>query len=145
MICKPEFTHPLNFRTLLEAFLAAPPAQPFVTTWNDDDHLYTMTFGEFLNRARSHASYFRHHNVKAGDRIILIMPQGISLMAAFVGAMLLRAVPAILAYPNFKLEPAKYSFGLSGVSANLRARLVVLDEAFPEDLLGHVAFGGRAG
>jgi fatty-acyl-CoA synthase len=144
MICQPEFRYPLNFRTLLDAFLAAPPAQPFVTTWNDDDHLHTMTFGEFWSRARSHASYFRDHNVKAGDRIILIMPQGISLMAAFVGAMLLRAVPAILAYPNFKVEPAKYSFGLSGVSANLRARLVVLDEAFPEDLLGHVAIGGSA-
>jgi fatty-acyl-CoA synthase len=144
MICKPEFRYPLHFRTLLEAFLAAPPEQPFVTTWNDDDHMDTMTFGEFWNRARGHASYFRQHNVKAGDRIILIMPQGISLMAAFVGAMLLRAVPAILAYPNFKVEPTKYSFGLSGVSANLRARLVVLDEAFPEDLLGHVAFGGSA-
>ena len=144
MICQPEFRYPLNFRTLLEAFLAAPPAQPFVTTWNDDDQSNTTTFGEFWSRARSHASYFRDHNVKAGDRIILIMPQGISLMAAFVGAMLLRAVPAILAYPNFKVEPAKYSFGLSGVSANLRARLVVLDEAFPEDLLGHVSIGGSA-
>ena len=69
------------------------------------------------------------------------MPQGIPLMATFVGAMLLGAVPAILAYPNFKVEPSKYRFGLAGVTANLHAKVVVIDNEFPDDLLGHVTLG----
>ena len=52
-----------------------------------------------------------------------LMPQGIQLMTAFDGAMLLGAVPAILAYPNFKVEPDKYRSGLAGVTANLQARV----------------------
>jgi len=67
------------------------------------------------------------------------MPQGIPLMSAFVGVMLLGAIPAILAYPNYKVEPAKYHFGLAGVSANLRATLTVVDEGFPRDLMSCVA------
>src|SRR5262249_50272855 len=60
-------------------------------------------------------------------------------MCVFAGAMLLGAIPAFLAYPNFKVEPSKYRDGLAGVTANLRAKLVVIDEDFPADLLRHVA------
>jgi fatty-acyl-CoA synthase len=62
-------------------------------------------------------------------------------MATFVGAMMLGAVPAFLAYPNFKVEPSKYRSGLSGVTANLGAKVVVIDEEFPEEMLGHVSLG----
>ena len=140
--CSVELRYPLSFRTLSEALFAAPQEQTFVTMWNADDQVQSVTFAQFLAQAKAYASNFRTHNLRSGDTIILVMPQGISLMAAFVGSMLLGAVPAILAYPNFKVEPAKYRFGLAGVSANLSARLVVLDEAFPEELLGHVAIGG---
>jgi len=91
--------------------------------------------------ARVQAVLLQDSGVTAGDRVVLIMPQGIPLMATFVGAMLLGAVPAILAYPNFKVEPAKYRFGLAGVTANLHARVVVIDNEFPDDLLGHVSLG----
>lgn len=52
---------------------------------------------------------------------------------------MLGAVPAILAYPNFKVEPDKYASGLAGVTANLDARAIVIDGEFPEALLGHVS------
>jgi len=55
--------------------------------------------------------------------------------------MMLGAVPAILAYPNFKVEPGKYASGLAGVTANLAAKAVVIDEAFPDELLDHVRLG----
>jgi acyl-CoA synthetase (AMP-forming)/AMP-acid ligase II len=58
--------------------------------------------------------------------------------------MLAAGVPAILAYPNFKVEPAKYRAGLSGVSANLKAGLVILDEDFPSELLDYVTVPGGA-
>ena len=43
--------------------------------------------------------------------------------------------------PNFKVEPAKYRFGLAGVTANLRAKVVVIDEEFPDEMLGHITLG----
>jgi acyl-CoA synthetase (AMP-forming)/AMP-acid ligase II len=72
------------------------------------------------------------------------MPQGIAAMTAFAAAMMLRAVPAFLAYPNFKIDPAKYRSGLMGVTANLGAKAVVIDENFPEEMLACVALGPEA-
>src|SRR5271157_5582783 len=130
-----------KYRTLIDALLSAPAGRPFVTAWIDEDEQETVTFGEFCRMARVQARLLKDNGVSVGDRAVLIMPQGIPLMATFVGAMLLGAVPAILAYPNFKVEPSKYRFGLAGVTANLRAKVVVIDSQFPDDLLGHVSLG----
>jgi acyl-CoA synthetase (AMP-forming)/AMP-acid ligase II len=112
--------------------------------WQGEGESESVTFGEFTNWAKAEAAYFRGQGLQYGDTVILIMPQGVPLMTAFAGAMLLGAVPAILAYPTFKVDPAKYRFGLAGVSANLRAKLIVLDESFPEELLQCVSLTGQS-
>jgi acyl-CoA synthetase (AMP-forming)/AMP-acid ligase II len=101
----------LDHRTLIQALCAAPPEKPFITEWHDEDDITAVTFGEFIHLAKLQAAEFLTQGLGAGDRIILIMPQGISLMTAFAGAMMLGAVPAILAYPNFKADPDKYAAG----------------------------------
>jgi len=131
----------IRFRNLTDALDAAPAGRPFVTAWIDEDEQETVTFEEFRQRARSQAAVLRDYGVAGGDRVVVIMPQGIPAMAAFVGAMMLGAVPAFLAYPNFKVEPSKYRSGLAGVTANLSAKAVVIDEEFPEEMLGHVSLG----
>src|SRR5450755_448589 len=133
-----------EYRTLIDALNCAPASRPFVTAWLDEDERETVTFGEFRARARAHAALLHDHGVGLGDRVVIIMPQGIPAMTIFVGAMLLGAIPAILAYPNFKVEPAKYSFGLAGVTANLGARVVVIDQDFPEEMLDYVSLGAGA-
>ena len=133
-----------NFRTLTAALDAAPGDRPFVTFWVDEDEHETVTFGGFRRRARSQAAMFLDHGIMAGDCIVIIMPQGIPAMTAFAGAMMLGAVPAFLAYPNFKVDPAKYRSGLAGVTANLKAKLVVIDNEFPDDLLEHVSVSGNS-
>ncbi|MGD0403926.1 MAG: AMP-binding protein [Candidatus Acidiferrales bacterium] len=132
------------FATLPEALLAAPQEKPFVTMWIDDDDEQTFTFGDFTRWSNAQAASFKEHGLSKGDTVILIMPQGAALMAAFAGAMLLGAVPAILAYPTFKVEPAKYRFGLAGVSANLNAKLVVVDESFPAEFLESVSLSDQS-
>ncbi len=132
---------PVPYRTLPEALLAAPPEKLFVTMWRSEDDVQTATFGDFTKTVQIQAAYLREQGLRTGDTVILIMPQGIALMSTFVAAMYLGAVPAILAYPNFKVEPAKYRLGLSGVSANLKARLIVVDDAFPDAMMEHIQTG----
>ena len=134
---------PLPFRTIPEALEAAPPSETFVTMWRGETEVQTVTFGDFRGLVSGHAAFLQENGVRCGDTVILVMPQGISLMAVFTAALYLGAIPSILAYPNFKSDPAKYRFGLSGVSGNLNARLVVVDDAFPEDLLAHIRLGDR--
>jgi fatty-acyl-CoA synthase len=123
---------------LIGALEAAPADSPFITEWASEDEQETVTFGEFRGRARCQAGVLRAHGVESGDRVVVIMPQGISAMTVFVGAMMLGAVPAFLAYPNIKIEPAKYCSGLAGVTANLRSKVVVIDENFPAEMLDYV-------
>ncbi|MGA7693679.1 MAG: AMP-binding protein [Candidatus Sulfotelmatobacter sp.] len=127
-----------RFRNLIDALAAAPGDRPFVTAWIDEDEQETVTFAEFRRRARSHAKMLSEYELNTGDRVIILMPQQIAAMTTFVGAMMLGAVPAFLAYPNFKVEASKYRAGLAGVTANLKAKMVVIDDAFPEDMLGHI-------
>jgi len=114
--------------------MAAPPDRPFITMYRGDDDITTVTFGEFIQQARRQAASLVAEGVQPGDRVVLIMPQGIQMMATFAAAMLVGAIPTILAYPNFKIEPSKYRYGLGGVTRNLKARLTVIDEKFPYSL-----------
>jgi fatty-acyl-CoA synthase len=131
----------VRYSNLIEALEAAPGQRPFVTAWVDEDEQETVTFTEFRRRARLQAGVLRANGVTAGDRVILVVPQGILAMTVFVGAMILRAVPAFIAYPNDKVEPSKYRYGVAGVTANLNAKVVVIDEQFPDEMLGHVSLG----
>ena len=133
-----------KFQNLIEALNAAPGERPFVTFWLNEDEQEAVSFGEFRQRARAQAQILSEHGLNNGDRAIIVMPQSIAAMTVFVGAMMLGAVPAFLAYPNDRVEPAKYRFGLTGVTANLRAKLVIIDAHFPDELLGHVSLEKRA-
>ena len=133
----------IRFTNLIEALNAAPASRPFVTSWIDEDERETVTFAEFRHRSLVEASALREYGITAGDRVVIIMPQGIPAMTTFVAAMMLGAVPAFLAYPNFKVEPSKYRSGLAGVTANLSAKAVVIDNEFPEEMLDCVSVGSE--
>jgi acyl-CoA synthetase (AMP-forming)/AMP-acid ligase II len=120
--------------TLVEALEHAPQERTFVSMSHAAGDPDILTFGEFRRSSEAFASFFREHQVALGDRVILVLPQGPTLMSAFVGAMMLGAIPAILPYPIHKMEPVKYRKGLSGVSQRLSARLVLVDAAFPPAL-----------
>ena len=128
-------------QTITEALLANAGGQPFVSLWRPDEEpeIVTYSFDEFLALARSFARLYLDRGIKSGDTIILIMSSGVSVMAAFAGGLLLGAVPTILAFPTFKVDPEKYRLGLAGVTRNLSARLVVIDSEFPKHLLSEIA------
>lgn len=127
-----------QFRTITETLAAAPGDRLFATYWVDEDEHDDVSFAEFRRRAGTQAKLLRDNGVGRGDRVVIVMPQSVAAMASFAGAMILGAVPAFLAYPNFKVEPSKYRSGLAGVTANLSAKVVLIDEEFPEELLGHI-------
>lgn len=133
----------LKFDNLIAALEAAPENSPFITFWVDEDERETVNFGEFRERARLHAAILREQGIDSGDRVVILMPQSITAMVSFAAAMMLGAVPAFLAYPNFKVDPTKYRSGLAGVTANLSAKAVVIDPEFPDEMLDCVALGAE--
>ena len=133
----------LKFQNLIAALDAAPENSPFITFWVDEDQRETVTFAEFRSRARQHAAVLQEQGVAPGDRVVILMTQSITAMVSFTAAMMIGAVPAFLAYPNFKVDPAKYRSGLAGVTANLSAKAVVIDPDFPDEMLDCVALGAE--
>ena len=129
----------IKFRTLFEALAAAPAERPFITFWIDEDECENVTFGEFRRQAQSQSDQLRRSGIGPEDRVVILMPQGISAMAVFAGVMMAGGVPAFLAYPNFKIDPSKYRSGLEGVTANLHAKAVIIDHEFPEKFLAYVS------
>jgi acyl-CoA synthetase (AMP-forming)/AMP-acid ligase II len=125
-------------RNLLDYLSAAPADRPFVTEWHDSDDCRTLTFEQVRAQAAAQAGRLQQEGIRTGDRVIIVMPQTIEAVAAFLGVMMLGAVPAFLAYPNFKVEPGKYRAGLLGVTRNLSAMAVLIDSDFPEEMLEYV-------
>lgn len=120
----------IRFRNLIPALNAVSADRPFITAWTDEDESEAVTFEEFRRCACVQAELLREHGLAADERVVIILPQGIPAMTPFVGAMMLGAIQVFLAYPNFKVEPSKYSSRVAGVTANLRAKSVVIDEIF---------------
>ena len=133
-----------EYPNLIAALEDAPGERPFVTHWIDEDECETVTFAEFRRQAASQGRQLAEEGCSAGDRVVIIMPQSIAAMTTFVGAMMIGSIPAFLAYPNFKVEAQKYRSGLAGVTANLAARAVVIDEQFPEEFVQHVTLADTA-
>ena len=98
-----------------------------------------FTFGQFLDLAEKFALFYQSRGLQSRAPIVLILPQGIPLMAGFVGAMMVGAIPTILAYPNFKVDAEKYQRGLSGVTSNIGADMIVVDEAFPARFQNYIS------
>jgi fatty-acyl-CoA synthase len=132
----------IGYQTLTEALVKAPAHREFVTMYRDDDDVEVVTFGDFNKRVAGQAAQFVAAGARPGDTVILVMPQDVSAMVSFAAAMMVGAIPSFLAYPNFKVEPDKYRLGLAGVSRNLKASLIILDEEFPADLLSHISVEG---
>ena len=107
-----------------------------LTTWTPaaDTEFESFSFEAFQELSERAAGWLQEAGLSEKDVVILLVKDPALLMVAFWGAVLRGFVPAILAYPNFKMNREKYAFGLQGITSRTGARLVVIDSGFPPDL-----------
>lgn len=67
-----------------------------------------LTFAELWRRSGHFAAELATRGVREGDIVIVSMPMGIDLIAAFLGAMRAAAVPSIMPYPNRKQKESLF-------------------------------------
>ncbi len=82
------------------------------------------TFRELCDAAASYAAYLVDRGVGPGDRVVLVVPNGIGFFAAFYGAQHLGAV----AVPLFHLSRKAR---IIAIAAHTRAAAVILGRAMP--------------
>jgi fatty-acyl-CoA synthase len=74
----------------------------FICSGNSFDYQY-VTWGDLSGRALGYTRLFRKAGLKPGDTLTILLPQGLCLVAAVIGAILGGMVPSVSAFPGEKL------------------------------------------
>lgn len=103
--------------------------KPFLTLVGADGSEADFSYEKLFQAAEGWAERYHERGIGQGDRIVVILRHGIDLYAAYLGALLIGAVPAMFAHPSPKLSEGAYFETVEALLAGSRARLIV---TYPE-------------
>jgi len=101
------------------------PELPF-GVFHEDGAWTPVSLDGMLHRARRFAALFQARGAGPGATILLIVRHGFDAHAAFVGAMLIGAVPSFLPYPSAKQDHTLYWAQHRTVLTVCRPRMVLV-------------------
>lgn len=90
-----------------------------------DDEVTSISWEQLLRRAGAYADRYSAAGVVAGDAVLISLKHGPSLYPVYLGAMLLGAVPAFLAFPSQKQDPVLYWETHQALFDRMQARAMV--------------------
>jgi 1-acyl-sn-glycerol-3-phosphate acyltransferase len=112
------------------------PGREHITLLEGDDVVASLTYGVLWSRAQEVAAGLFARGVRRGDTVALMLPTCCGFFEAFLGALLLCAVPVPLYPPARWSEIEEHVRGRAAIMANCGARLLVTVE--PAALAGRV-------
>ena len=89
----------------------------------------TLTFGELRRASAGHAGVLRDAGVATGDIVMIFLPSHPDAYVAFIGAMLLGAVPTFMPAPSVKQDPDRFWRDHAALLSRTTPRLIVTDAA----------------
>jgi fatty-acyl-CoA synthase len=93
-----------------------------------------ISFAELRELSAHAAINLIEQGAVPGNRVAVLMPHGIYLVAQFFGAILCGAVPCIIAWPTAKMDADKYRRNITTVVSRLQADFLVTDGASADAL-----------
>ncbi len=93
-----------------------------------------LTYQQLLAGAAAYTARYRAAGLRPGDIVIDLLPPGADLLYAFLGAMLMGAVPSILPFPTPKLDPERYRASLRSLVDLTHPAAFVAEEKLKKDL-----------
>ncbi|MBK7862005.1 MAG: AMP-binding protein [Archangiaceae bacterium] len=116
-----------TFAALLQQHRAAPQVPwilKLLREGSPNDCRY-VSWPELMEHAEGWAALYRRRGLGEGEVVAVTLPQGLDLVAAYLGAMLGGQVPACLPAPSPKLPAAAFFEWFSRVLTKSQAALVV--------------------
>jgi acyl-CoA synthetase (AMP-forming)/AMP-acid ligase II len=92
------------------------PNNDAIVHWRAGEEPIRITFSQLLKRANEYSVMLKEHGVKQGEVCAIIIRHNAEFYPIYLGVVGLRAIPAVLAYPNPRLHPDKFRQGLEGMS-----------------------------
>jgi acyl-CoA synthetase (AMP-forming)/AMP-acid ligase II len=94
-----------------------------------------LTWGSLGRRASAFGNVYRNHHVGTGDVVFIILKHSTDMYSAFLGAMLIGAVPSFLPFPSNKQDSDLYWLNHTAVINRAGSKLLVTYPTLAEDLL----------
>jgi len=108
--------------------------QQLVGIFHDGDTWNPVDAARFLQRALQFSALFADHSVAAGDIVLIVLEHGIDAHAAFLGAMLIGAVPSFMPSPSVKQDAGLYWRQHREVFSHTKPRAILVYDALLADL-----------
>src|SRR5688572_1896626 len=103
--------------------------RPFLTLVDPQGHEQTFSTQELWHGALASGAALRAQGLKAGDRLMLLLPNGLSFVSTLFGALVAGIVPVIYPPPHTARVLRRYLGQLERIIEQCRPWGAVLDEA----------------
>lgn len=95
-----------------------------------------VTVRQLLVGAQNYAELYGRSGVQQGDVIVDLLPPGPDVVCAFLGGILLGAIPSILPFPTEKLDPIRYRESLIALMGVTHPAAMVAEPGLADELRG---------
>ncbi len=132
---------PTAFQTLVEHFRGHPERSciHLLRSGQPDE---AVSYRQLVQAAAGYARLYAENGIGPGEVVILILPHGMDLIAAFWGAVLAGAIPSIMPFLTEKLLPERYRKDIAALVSVTRPAGVVTSAEYVVDIRaaveGHV-------
>lgn len=123
-----------NFSNLLQQHYGRTPDKIAVYFLQGGKPDRPVSYKEMMFGAMGYVETFQKSGILPGDVVILILQQGIDLLYAYIGAILLGAVPSIMPFLTEKLLPERYHADLAALVAVTQPTAIVTYPEFEKDV-----------
>ncbi len=92
------------------------PDKDAIVFWLADKEPFRWTYSKLIITSTIFAQHYLSIGIKRGDVCAIVLKHNPFLYPIYMGLVKIGAIPAILAYPNPRLHPAKFIEGMEGMS-----------------------------
>lgn len=93
-----------------------------------------LSFHDLLQKAGGYARAFEHAGIQRGEVVVIILEHGADLLQAFIGGILMGAIPSIMPFLTEKLSPERYRESLSALIDITKPAAILTYPAFIEEV-----------
>ena len=119
-------------------FAQTIPDQEAIIHWNAVEEPVRWTYSSLIETANKFSVYLKSIGIKKGDVCAIIIRHNPYFYPLYMGITGIGALPSVLAYPNPRLHPEKFSQGLEGMALRSGLDWILTETALEEMILPFV-------
>ena len=119
-------------------FAQTTPDKEAIIHWSAVEEPVRWTYSSLIETANKFSLYLKNIGIKKGDVCALIIRHNPYFYPLYLGITGIGALPSVLAYPNPRLHPEKFSQGLEGMALRSGLDWILTETALEEMILPFV-------